>query len=170
VTTISFQVDDPELESFLDEQENRSEAIREAIRVYQWKQEGVQDSRLTDQQRVAYQWMLEQTDGGGRLSLEVAKTVLAQLLSLNSAIVKDQVFKPLQRAGYLRPAQYPTHVVLVVLAPSAVEGPNEGEESSGESSLEQADSEDLPGLSVDDPEKAGDRLDELAEAVPSRGD
>ena len=168
MTTISFKVEDEELEAFLEEQENRSETIREALRVYRWKQEGVQDARLTDQQRVAYQWMLEQTDGGGRLSMEVAKTVLSQHLSLSAGIVKEQVFKPLERHGYLLPVQYTNYVTLLVLAPSAVEGGESDDGSSAESAPKQSESEESLGLSVDDPDEAADRLEELASATPVR--
>lgn len=164
MTTVSFKLEDDELEAFLDDQENRSETIREALRVYQWKQEGVQDDRLTDQQRVAYQWMLEQTDGGGRLSLEVAKTVLAQQLSMSSGIIKEQVFKPLQRHGYLVPVQYTTYVVLVVLTPSSVEQPEDPPERDETGS----EGEEAQEMAVDDPEEAAARLEELAAGTPVR--
>lgn len=168
VTTISFKVEDERLEAFLNEQENRSEAIREAIRFYHWKKKGVQDSRLTDQQRMAYQWLMKNSDAEGEIGVDVAITELSQSLSLKKKTIKKRVFWPLQRHGYLIPIRYTSHVKLVVRPPSAVEGGDEKSESSAESAPKQSEIDKSPGLPVDDPDEAADRLEELASGTPVR--
>lgn len=146
MTTHSFTVDDETLEEFLSNAENKSETIREALRVYRFQQEGVEDTRLSDRQRTAYAWLRETTGGdSGRTDLRVAKTVLAQLLSIQKPLVKHMVLKPLNRLGYIDVAPRMEGVTVVVRPPDAVDVPADVDE--GET-----------------PADAGDRLSALAAA------
>ena len=138
MTTYSFTVDDDELEAFLSDAENKSETIREALRVYRFQQEGVADTRLSDRQRTAYAWLRETTGGeGGRTDLRIAKTVLAQLLSIQKPLVKHMVLKPLDRLGYIDVAPRMEGVTVVVRPPDAVDVP--GDAGEGETPTDASD-------------------------------
>jgi len=154
VTTHTFSTNDEELEAFLDDVENKSETIREALRVYRFQSEGVEDSRLSERQRVGYEWMLESVGENGRLTLEMVETTLAQLLSMKKGLVRQLVVKPLERLGYVvvRPAQ--SHVNVAVRPPDAVDVPVEssGGESGGSASerMEAILEADVAEVSADD--------------------
>lgn len=128
-------MEDEELEAFLEESENRSETIREALRVYRFQQDGVPDPRLSERQRVGYEWLRETAEGGGRVSLDVVETTLAQLLSVKKALVRQLVVKPLARLGYVRVVPRMESVVVVVRPPDAVDVPSGTAETDGPSSV-----------------------------------
>lgn len=163
MTTISFKLEDEALEAFLDDQENRSEVIREAIRRQMYQEVTVEDGRLTDEQRQSYEWFRRYAGVGEAVDLEVAVTVLAQQLSLKKELVKVVVLRPLERLGYLRVGWYGMESVRVrVEAP-----PTDSEavlEYEGESASGGSESAEEGGLAVDDHSRAGERMEELAEA------
>jgi Arc/MetJ-type ribon-helix-helix transcriptional regulator len=148
VTQVRARVDDEDLEEFLDDVDNKSEAVREALRLYRLQHEAIEDDRLTGAQRSAYRWMREQTGVGGRLRLEVARTVLAQTLSRKKDLIKYTVLQPLENLGYIDVSAGMQSVTITVLPPQ--------------------NGEDEPGVDVevDDPEEAGETLDALADAEP----
>jgi hypothetical protein len=145
VSRHTIRVEDETLDEFLGDVENKSEAVREALQLYRMQKAGVDDDRLTDTQRAAYQWLRERVGGDGRIQLEKAKPMLAQVLSLNADVIKDFVLRPLDRHGYIEVVPRMESVVVVVRPADAVDVP--------------------AGMQpVDDVEDATERLDALAEA------
>jgi len=122
VTTFTFSTSDEDLEAFLDDAENKSETIREALRVYQFHQEGVEDDRLSERQRIGYEWMLETAGAGGTVALDVIETTLAQLLSVKKSLIRRLVVKPLDRLGYVDVRPRMESVAVRVRSPEAVDG------------------------------------------------
>lgn len=142
---VSFSVNDEELAEFLDNVENKSETIRSALRREMYQTKGVDDPRLTEDQRAAYEWFRRYAGVGEDVDLGIARTVLAQILSLDKKIVTASAIRPLERLGYIvvRPRMHDVRVV--VRPPVAV-------------------SDEEAGTATDDPSGASDRLDELAAA------
>jgi hypothetical protein len=148
------RINDETLAEWLDEQESKSETVREALRLYRLQHESVEDDRLTGAQRSAYQWLREQAGVGGTVRLEVAQTVLAQTLSRDKDLIKYTVLQPLENLGYVEVNAGIRAVRVTVLPP-------------------EDDADERLDLEVDDPEEAGERLDELAaagEEVSGRAD
>lgn len=131
MSTYTFSTSDEELEAFLDDADNKSEVIREALRVYQFQSEGVEDSRLSERQRVGYEWMLETAGAEGTVSLDVVETTLAQLLSVKKKLVRQLVVKPLDRLGYVTVRPRMESVAVRVWPPDAVDVPAESSEGEG---------------------------------------
>ncbi|MFB6270601.1 MAG: hypothetical protein ABEH83_11690 [Halobacterium sp.] len=143
---VSADVDDEELVEFLEDVDNKAETLRSALRLYRLQHEAVEDDRLTGAQRSAYQWLREHTGVGGTVRLEVVRTVLAQTLSRDKALIKYTVLQPLDRLGYIR-VEPGIEVVRITVLP-----PQKQEDDSGTQ------------LDVDDPESATETLQALAEA------
>lgn len=146
VTHLSVRIEDDELEAFRDDRESASETVRTALRYLRAQEQGVDDERLTDDQRAAYQWFRDRVGVGGTMTVGVAKNRLAQHLSQDMDLVKWALLRPLESHGYIRVQSRISTSRITVLPPEAAE-----EEPRG-------------SAAVDDPEEAGDRLDELAEA------
>ena len=148
VTRHTIRVDDDLLDEYLDDAENKSELVREAVRLHRLKNGALEDARLTDKQRAAYAWLREYVGVDETMQYEVIQTVLAQKLSLGKEIVKELVLKPLDRLGYLRVTPRMHHVDVEVQPPDAVDGKKPTTPD------------------PDDPDDAGEKLDELAAAEP----
>jgi len=147
VSRHTIRVDDDRLDEYLDDAENKSGLVREAVRLHRLKKGAVEDARLTDKQRAAYAWLREYVGVDETMQYEVIQTVLAQKLSLGKEIVKEQVLKPLDRLGYLDVTPRMHHVDVEVRPPDAVEGKKPTTPDS------------------DDPDGAGEKLDALAAAA-----
>jgi hypothetical protein len=148
VSRHTIRVDDDQLDDYLDDAENKSELVREAVRLYQLKNSAVDDARLTDKQRVAYAWLREYVGVEETMQYEVIQTILSQKLSLGKEIVKELVLKPLDQHGYLDVTPRMHHVIVEVRPPDAVDGKRPTKPD------------------PDDPDGAGETLDELAAAEP----
>jgi hypothetical protein len=146
VTRHTIRVEDDRLDEYLDDAENKSELVREAVRLHRLKNGVVEDARLTDKQRGAYAWLREYVGVEDTMQNEVIKTVLAQKLSLGKEIVKELVLKPLDRLGYLQVTPRMHHVDVEVRPPDAVDGKKPTTPD------------------PDDPDGAGEKLDALAAA------
>jgi hypothetical protein len=146
VSRHTIRVDEEDLDAFLNDAENKSEVVREAVRLYRLKKGVVEDARLTDKQRAAYGWLREYVGVDETMQYEVIQTVLAQKLSLGKEIVKELVLKPLDRLGYLRVTPRMHHVDVEVQPPDAVDGKKPTTPD------------------PDDPDGAGEKLDALAAA------
>jgi len=149
VTTHTFSSSDDDLDAYLADVDNKSETIREALRMYRLQREGVEDERLTDSQRAAYTWLRERVGVDGKLALGPAKSELAQVLSLKKGLVKQTVLQPLDRHGYIDVSPRMHDVVVTVRPPDVVEEPEEAVAEPPE---------------PDEPESARDRLEALAAA------
>jgi len=143
VSRHTIRVDDDELDAFLDETENKSETVREALRLYRLERGSVEDERLTDNQRQAYEWLRKNVGFGGGMELQEVKPMLAQILSIDKAVVKRFVIRPLDRFGYVEVDNWMDGVRIYVRPPDAVEG---------------------TANAVDRPEGASETLDTLAAA------
>ncbi|SEW09960.1 hypothetical protein [Halobacterium jilantaiense] len=118
----TVRVDEEDLDEYLDDAENKSELVREAVRLYRLKNGAVDDARLTDKQRAAYAWLREYVGVEETMQYEVVQTVLSQKLSLGKEIVKELVLKPLDRLGYLDVTPRMHHVIVEVRPPDVVDG------------------------------------------------
>ena len=147
VTQLSVRVDDEELEAFLADRENNSETVRTALRYLRAQQVGVDDGRLTDHQRAAYQWLRDRVGVGGTVSVSMAENQLSQQLSVDMEMVRGHVLRPLESHGYTRVQSHVQTALITVLPPSSSssEGPT-------------------PSTAVDAPEDASETLDAIAAA------
>lgn len=161
---VSFSVNDDELAEFLDSVENKSEVMRSALRREMYQEAAVEDERLTDDQRQAYEWFRRYAGVGEPVDVGVAKTVLAQQLSLKKELVKLTVLRPLERLGYVSVGWYGMESVKVLVeVPPGVSG--QSGVASGSSEGADVGEDGVAGsLGVDDPAEAGERLDELVAA------
>lgn len=100
VSTHSVRVDE-ELDDLLEGAENKSERVREALRLWKAERDGNGGDGLTEEQAAGYEWLRDRAGVGGMVNLRVAKTVLAQRLSIDKGLVKAEVLQPLSEAGYL---------------------------------------------------------------------
>lgn len=105
MTTFSFTADG-ELADVLEDAENRSELIRDALRSHVGGRE-TDTEGLTDLQRQGLAALLElstATDGAadGRIEKEYAESKLAQRTQVDSEVVVSRLIKPLMRAGHVR--------------------------------------------------------------------
>jgi hypothetical protein len=146
VSRHTIRVDDETLDAFLDNAENKSETVREALHLYRMQRGGVDDERLTDKQRAAYAWLRDYAGVGETAQYEVVETVLAQKLSMSAGIIEELVMKPLERLGYVAVSPRMSHVVLRVRPPDAVDVPETSQP-------------------IDDAEDVSERLDTLASAA-----
>jgi len=146
VTQLSVRVDDEKLEAFLADRENNSETVRTALRYLRAQQVGVDDGRLTDHQRAAYQWLRDRVGVGGTVSVSMAENQLSQQLSVDMEMVRGHVLRPLESHGYTRVQSHVQTALITVLPPSA---PSEGPK---------------PSTAVDAPEDASETLDTIAAA------
>jgi len=149
VTQHSISVSDEELNEYLDDVDNKSEVVREALRMHRAKNDLVDDHRLSDAQVKGYDWMRRHVGINERMPKEMLKSPLAEHLKLGKKTVEHFVLRPLERLGYIHLAQGLENVTVVVRPPSAAESTSEV---------------DIGGGDPDDPDDAGARLDELAEA------
>jgi len=141
VSQLTVRLDDEELEVFLEDQANKSEVVRQALRREMYQQESVDDPRLTDEQRQAYEWLRRYAGVWESVSAEVTMTELAQQLSRKKESVKLTVLQPLERHGYIEP-RFGTVIVRPPVRPTDGEA----------------------GREYDDPSTAASRIDELTAA------
>ncbi|WP_247006320.1 hypothetical protein [Halorientalis litorea] len=97
---------DGEIDDLLQDADNKSELVREALRSHVDGPETDTDG-LTDLQRRGLLTLLDlsmPTDGpaAGTIGKEVAESQLAQRTQIDSEAVVSRVIKPLMRAGYVR--------------------------------------------------------------------
>lgn len=99
----TFSTDDPQLQDFLDDVENRSEVLREGARKMAWERYGMQmDAEdLSEDQRTAYGWLMENTQGES-VRLESVRNKLAQLVQLDKDLVQRSIIHPMANKGYIR--------------------------------------------------------------------
>ncbi|MFB6179557.1 MAG: hypothetical protein ABEI77_07540 [Halorientalis sp.] len=104
----TIKIDDPELQGYLDSADNKSEAIREALRAQVADESGSATAPgLSDIQRKGLDVLLAEsfkTSGpaAGKLSKDVAESQLAQRLQIDAGSVVRVVIRPLLAMGYLR--------------------------------------------------------------------
>ena len=118
-TTVSTRISDPDLAARIDEEDDKSQAVRDALRNYYG--EDVADVPVSGRPREAYDELLNLTNGGGLLRKDVAETVLAQTVGLEKAIIKPAVFLPLEEAGLIEPRRTWREVYLLVRSPEEVD-------------------------------------------------
>jgi Arc/MetJ-type ribon-helix-helix transcriptional regulator len=149
VTNLSVRINDDELEAFLADRESDSETVRKALRYLRAQEEGIEDERLTEHQRAAYQWLRDRVGVGNSASVPMVENQLAQRLSVDMSLIRSQVLRPLERHGYTAVQARVSDSRLRVLPPV-----------------------EHDAQQVDDAEDAGERMDELvaAEAVSGRAD
>jgi len=147
VTHLSVRVDDDELEAFLNDRESNSETVRTALRYLRAQEQGVDDDRLTHDQRAAYQWLRDRVGVGGTMTVGVVENRLAQHLSQDMDLVKRALLRPLESHGYIRVQSRINTARITVLPPSSASAGPE------------------PSTASDAPEDASERLDELAAAA-----
>ena len=116
------RVEDESLESVLEGSENKSEVMREALRLYARERDLIETDDLTEPQREAYNWLLEQTGGGdGVLLIDSAETALAQRLGKDKdALIRREITKPLRSKGYIDIEQTIHDVWIYVIPPDRV--------------------------------------------------
>jgi Arc/MetJ-type ribon-helix-helix transcriptional regulator len=99
--TISFRVseDDP-VHDILENAENRSEFIRDALRD-RGREVDQKYSDLTDKEQTAYTWLVKQC-GGEKVGLRAGiLEELSQTLSVNKALVERRILRKLDKKGYI---------------------------------------------------------------------
>lgn len=143
VSQHSISVSDEELNEYLDDVENKSEVVREALRMHRAKNDLVDDHRLSDAQVKGYDWMRRHVGINGRMPKRMVKSPLAEHLKLGKKTVEHFVLRPLARLGYIAMPAGLENVAVVVRPPDVAESAPEVEDE------------------ATDPEDAGDRLDEL---------
>lgn len=144
MTTHSVSIDDEGLNEFLDEYDGaKSEALREGLRLLQREELSRRYPDLSDDQAMAYNWLVDYAGISGRLLMKTAETHLAQIVSYKKELVVQAVMKPLGRKGYIRVNQGYDWVTVVVMPP-----PENGE------------SESVSASSASEGEESGD--DELS--------
>ncbi|MDZ7850053.1 MAG: hypothetical protein U5K70_04305 [Halodesulfurarchaeum sp.] len=118
-TTVSARISDPDLANRLDEEQDRSQAIRDALRTYY--ADDIVDVPVSGRPRDAYDELLSITNGGGLIRKKVAETVLAQTVGLEKSIIKPTIFFPLEEAGLIQPRRTWREVYLLVRSPEEVD-------------------------------------------------
>ncbi|GGL57447.1 hypothetical protein [Halocalculus aciditolerans] len=98
---VNVRINDEELQSFLDDVDNQSEAVRDGLRLLMNQQAGRKFPELNDKQTRAYQWILEAAGTSGVVSAEEVVTVLAQEFSRGKQLVKMTILDPLKHEGYI---------------------------------------------------------------------
>lgn len=170
----TVRIDDPELGEAVAEAEeehgSKSDAVRSALRDSLLGSEGfdvgVVAGRKVPQKAVeGHRKLVEYTGVGGRIDLDTAESILANHLNIQKESVRSVVIKPLRGANVLGLSQGITQVTLVV---GSAKDPTNDE---GVSRMQMAQEHHTAGATVDgdaadvdDPEDAGSRLDELADA------
>jgi len=125
----TVRVEDDGLESVLEGSENKSEVMRQALRLYAQERDLIETDDLTEAQRAAYKWLLERTGGGdGLLLLDSVETALAQHLGKSNkagrtgeSLIRQEITKPLRRKGYIEIKQAMQQVRIYVVPPERVE-------------------------------------------------
>lgn len=141
MTHLSVRINDEELEAFLADRESDSETVRRALRYLRAQEEGVEDERLTEHQRAAYQWLRNRVGVGNSASVPMVENQLSQKLSVDMSLIRSQVLRPLERHGYTAVQARVSDSRLTVLPPVEDAGPE-----------------------VDDAEDASERMDALVSA------
>lgn len=113
----TIRIESEELEELLNEVNNKSEIVREGLRLWQVENKAGEYADLDDEQAYGYEWLLDRVGAGGRVNVEAAKNELAQEISKDMRYVMNQVIKPLERKGYLRVRTGIERVDLVVTPP-----------------------------------------------------
>jgi len=118
----TFSTDDEKLQNFLDDVENRSEVLREGARKMAWERYGmeVEDTDLSEDQRTAYGWLMENTQGQS-VRLESVRNKIAQLVQLDKDLVQRSIIHPLANKGYIRVLTGMYSVKLRAVPPTEVE-------------------------------------------------
>jgi hypothetical protein len=100
--TYAFATDDPALQRFLDDADNRSELLREGAKRMAWERDEleIETPELSERERTAYGWLTSYA-AGDSLKLEIVKTKLAQELQIEKDLVKADILIPIQNAGYI---------------------------------------------------------------------
>ena len=119
-TTVSTRISDESLAARLEEEEDKSQTLREALRNYYG--EDVTDVPVEGRAREAYDELLSLTNGGGLLRKTVAETVLAQTVGLEKSVIKPAIFLPLEDAGLIEPRRTWREVYVLVRSPEEVDG------------------------------------------------
>lgn len=119
--TISFRIDDrPELESILEDVEDKSGFIRDAIRDA-GREKMARYADLPDRQAAAYQWLVDNA-AGETIARDTATSLLAQQLSLNAELIDKRILRPLDSKGYIHYAQGYFDAAITVRHPTEVSG------------------------------------------------
>ena len=164
---LTVRIEDPELGAAIEEAAedagSKSEAVRSTLRDGLLGSDGfevgVVGGRKVPQKAVeGHRKLVEYTGVGGRIELDTAESILANHLNIQKESVRSVVIKPLGGAGVIGVSQGISQVTLIV---GSEEEPASDE---GWSQLQAAQEHHTAGEKVDDPEKASDRLDELATA------
>lgn len=121
----SFRASSQEMEDWLNDRENVSGTVQKALRRMRLQEQAVEDGRLTDTQRVAYEWLRESVGVDGRISLGPLKSRLSAQVQVKKQDLKHAVLEPLDRLGYIEVTPRMHSVVLVVRPPEAVESAEE---------------------------------------------
>lgn len=96
--TVTFRVNDPELKSLLDDTDNRSELLRQALREFE-RDDAPGPDTLTEHEREAYQWCYRNVRN--RTKREHVTNELAQVLGISKVYVKNEVLQSLDRQGLI---------------------------------------------------------------------
>jgi Arc/MetJ-type ribon-helix-helix transcriptional regulator len=129
VSSHTVRVEDESLESVLEGSENKSEVMREALRLYARERDLIETDDLTEPQREAYNWLLERTGGGdGYLLVDGAENSLAQYLGKsskspkgNDSLIRQEITKPLRSKGYIKLMQGMDAVRIYVVPPDRLD-------------------------------------------------
>lgn len=155
-----------QLDEAAEEYGSRSEAVRVALQEKYLDGEDADCDAVPDELadvplkgRDGYYELVDFVGEGGHLELEAAESILANHLNIGTRSVRNVVTRPLVDAGALAIRQG-VHEVAVVVRP--LEDP--AENADADELPDDGDGADGDGPTVDAPEDAGDRLDELANA------
>ncbi|GAA0305587.1 hypothetical protein [Halarchaeum salinum] len=155
----------PELAEWFEAREDRSETIRDALRLLKAREDSGEFEGLDDDQAAAETWLLENVGVGSRSSLSYVENRLAQQLSLDMDMIRQRIVKPLEREGYVAVVARIESVDVVVRPPGS------GASSPSRESDESASSErGERGLSEEEAEVFAEARERLESAEPARAD
>lgn len=101
MSTHTVRIEDKRLNKVLDTADSKSDTMREALRLLaREKGKGV-FTDLTEDQAVAYRWLLDNVGTGGLINGEIAEVELAQVLGKNQQIIRRLVLTPLDAGDYI---------------------------------------------------------------------
>jgi len=156
----------PELAEWFEEREDRSETIRDALRLLKAREGADEYDGLDDDQAAAESWLLENVGIGSRSSLTYVENRLAQQLSLDMDQIRERIVKPLEREGYVTIAARIERVDVVVQPPA---GGGSGAATS-EGAEDASSGRGGRGLSEAEAEVLSEARERLESAEPARAD
>lgn len=157
---------DGELAEWYESREDKSETVRDALRLLMAREESREFGGLSDDQEAAETWLLEKVGIGNNTTLDWVENRLAQQLSLDMEQIRNQVTKPLNQQDYIEVTPRRDSVDVAVNPPTAGESAAMASESGGEASSAASEG----GLSEEEWEEFRRMQEELENAEAVRAD